>query len=508
MKKHLRLNRIKKNKNLQGACLMEKNEHNRFNSRVDAIVLAAGKSSRFKSATSKLLFPLCGKPLILHLLTSLKELQLQPLLVTGHQEENIRALLDSDSSFSSLKTITQLEQKGTGHATLIALPHINNDFTLIINGDMPLLSSKSLSQFISNHVKSDSDMSIGTAIASDPHSYGRLIKTDISCYIQEEKNCSDEEKLCRTINAGIYIFKTSILKKYINEVEHDIKSGEFFLPDVVNRALNNNGSLQIFQFDFDEIKGINRLSEAHEIQKILRRKIINHWIDQGVWFTQPETVEIDINCNIGSYTKIEAGVIISNNTTIAQHAKIGAYSILDHAQIDSDVQILPHSIIKNSKIEASATVGPFAHIHTTSHLHKSTRIGNFVEVKKSSIGKQSKAKHLSYLGDTTIGSNVNIGAGTITCNYDGFTKHKTIIYDNVSIGAQNALVAPVTIQQGSMTAAGSTITDDVPAESLGIGRARQVNKENYVRLRKQKHREEKELILTETHQTTEKKTDV
>lgn len=472
------------------------NERTQYKNSIDTIVLAAGKASRFNSDKSKLLFQLCGEPLLQQLLRTLQNFFLEPLLVLGHQEELIKAMLDK-----LFRTVTQKEQKGTADAVAIALPLVEKDHVLIINGDMPLISPEILLPFLKKHIDRDADITIATASTTNPKSYGRVIIGKNNSYIQEDKNCSPEEAACNIVNAGIYLFRTSILKKYIQNLKQDDQSGEFFLPDIINAAILDGNNFQTYQMPFDSIKGVNTLQDAHDVQAILQQKIIAQHIQNGVIFRKPETVTIDLGCIIKKNAIIEPGVIIKNRTTIAENSNIGAYSILDAAQINAHVTIFAHSIIKDSTIESYATVGPFAHVHTKSLLKESTRVGNFVEVKKSSLGTLSKAKHLSYLGDTEIGTKVNIGAGTITCNYDGFTKHKTIIHNNVSIGAQNALVAPVTIGQGAMTAAGSTITENIPEESLGIGRARQVNKEGYTRMRKESQQAKKNNVPITSHET-------
>ncbi len=453
---------------------------------LDCIILAAGKSSRFISSRSKLLFPFCGRPLLIHLLTNLKKLLLEPILVLGHQEDQIKAALADDHFFSSLKTVTQHDQQGTAHATAVGFSAVTQEHVLIINGDMPLLSSETLAACVNLHMQSDADITICTAITENPTGYGRLIYDEKRSWIQEEKNCSEQEKKCTTINAGIYIFKTTLLKSALQSMQKDQKSNEYFLPDLINNALSQGASLKTYEADFNEIKGVNTLFEAHEITALLQKKIINHWINAGVFFKKPDSVQIDIDCSLEPGVIIDAGVIIKNNSHIGAQTEIGAHSVLDHAHVGAHINILPHSIIRSSTIASTAVVGPFAHIHSNSHLAEETLIGNFVEIKNSSLLQKSKVKHLSYIGDTLIGKSVNIGAGTITANYDGFQKHQTIIHDHASIGANNVLVAPVVIGEESMTAAGSTITEDVPAHALAIARTKQINKEDYAKMRKEK----------------------
>jgi bifunctional UDP-N-acetylglucosamine pyrophosphorylase/glucosamine-1-phosphate N-acetyltransferase len=453
---------------------------------LDCIILAAGKSSRFISPRSKLLFPLCGRPLLLHLLTNLKKLLLEPILVLGHQEDQIKAALADDHFFSSLKTVTQHDQQGTAHATAMGFSAVTKEHVLIINGDMPLLSAETLGDCINLHMKSDADITICTAKTDTPTGYGRLIHNEKKSWIQEEKNCSEQEKKCTIINAGIYLFKSALLKTALQSMQKDQKSNEYFLPDLINNELAKGASLKTYEADFNEIKGVNNLYEAHEVTALLQKKIINHWINAGVFFKKPDSVQIDIDCSLEPGVIVDAGVIIRNNSHIGTETEIGAYSILNHAHIGAHVHILPHSIIRSSSIATTASVGPFAHIHSKSHLAEETVIGNFVEIKKSSLLQKSKAKHLSYIGDSLIGKSVNIGAGTITANYDGFQKHQTIIHDHASIGANNVLVAPVIIGQESITAAGSTITADVPAHALAIAREKQINKPDYAKMRKEK----------------------
>jgi bifunctional UDP-N-acetylglucosamine pyrophosphorylase/glucosamine-1-phosphate N-acetyltransferase len=454
---------------------------------IDTVILAAGKSTRFKQPLTKLLTPLCGQALIEYQLKTLNTLQLSAHIVIGHQADEIKQKLFNGCSSRNIHFILQKEQCGTGHALLCTLPHLQKEYVLVINGDMPDLSSSLLHEFIIQHVTSSSDVSIGVATTAAPFSYGRVIENGKAINIIEEKNCTEEEKQITNINAGIYLFKRALLETLFKESKIDQKSGELFLPDLVNTASKKELKVSTFIMPFEQIQGINTLEEATLFETRKQKEIIFHWMNNGVTFIKPETIVVDINCTLAPHCIIYPGAIIKNNSHIGEQAIIGPYSIIEQSIIGAWTEVLSHSVIRSSRIGSLAKVGPFAHIHTETQLEEQTLIGNFVEVKKSHIQKKSKAKHLSYIGDALIGKAVNIGAGTITANFDGVQKHKTIIHDEVSIGANNSLVAPVTIEQGAITAAGSTITELVPAYALAIARERQTNKLDYATKKKKLH---------------------
>lgn len=450
--------------------------------KLQAIVLAAGSSSRFKTGRTKLLEKICGQELILYPVKLLEAMNIPPTLVVGHQKEEIKTTIAQNCS-DSIIYATQEEPRGTGDALRCTKHLWYKEHILIMNGDMPLVNQTTIELLYKKHIDSNASLSFVTAYNADPslNGYGRVIQTADQIQIVEARDLQQtqlEQEYCY-INAGIYIATRSFLENHIETIEPKNNAKEFYLTDLVKIASSLHHTITTVSAPFDQIRGINTFQELWAAEQIKRAELINYWMDHGVRFSTPHSVHLDLDVSIGSGTFIASGVHLVRGTRIGKNCRIGEFSSLEDATIDDYAQIQAHTLITQSHIGKRAIIGPFAHVHNNSSIMDEAVIGNFVEVKRSTIGIHSKAKHLTYLGDAIVGNQASIGAGTITCNYNGLTKHTTTIGDRAFVGSNNTLVAPVTIEQNAFTAAGSVITDDVPEDALAISRSRQVNKKNY-----------------------------
>lgn len=446
-------------------------------SSIQAIILAAGRSRRFNTATSKLRSTLCGQEMVLYPLQACEQLAIPQVCVIGHQREEIKQLIQ-DRGFRSATFVEQLSQKGTGHALVCTQPVWCGETLLVMNGDMPLITKTLLQELIAHHAKQQAAVTFATALAPDGGAYGRVVTSPHGYAIIEARDCTEQQLRESHINAGIYLFQRSFLDAHLHQLApHD--SGEYYITDLIALATNNNLRVSTYCVPFDLVRGVNTLEEHAQAESIKRKQIISYWMNHGVQFMLPETVHVDGSVSIGAETSIGAGVIITNDSHIGAGCTIESYSIIQDSTIHDHVTVKSHSVISESEIHQQAVVGPYAHIRNKSTINAHAVVGNFVEVNKTTLGQHSKAKHLTYLGMATIGTHTNIGAGTITCNYDGFAKHDTVIQDNVFIGSNSALIAPVTIGNEAMVAAGSIITENVPSQGFAIARERQVTKLNY-----------------------------
>jgi len=444
---------------------------------VHAVVLAAGKSTRFGTGESKQLVPLCGVPMVMHSIEVLYSLDIATTVVLGHQATDIEEFLQTYKSGRAVSVVYQSEQRGTGDAVQCSENTWMADHVLILYGDMPLITQEIISSLLYRHVTGNFTLTFCTTKLDDPTGYGRVLadKTG-TVLIREDKECGAKEREMCTVNAGIYVVRRDFLSKSLRTLAQSEATGEFYLTDVVADAGNQGKKVGMYEVSADVVRGVNTLEELAVAEQLLYQRIRQRWLHHGVRLIDPPLIHIERNVRIGSGSVIGSGVQLRGNTVIGKRVHIDPYCVLTDAIVEDDAVILSHSVITNSTVAVSAQVGPFVHLRTHAVVSESAQIGNFVEMKNTHMGAYSKAKHLSYLGDATIGKNVNVGAGTITCNYDGCIKHKTVIKDGAMIGANSSLVAPVTVEEQSYVAAGSTITRDVPALSLGIGRARQENK--------------------------------
>lgn len=446
-----------------------------------SIILAAGQGTRMKSKLYKVLHPVCGKPMVQHVVDQVSQLKMEQIVtVVGYGAEKVKEQLDGQTTF-----VLQEEQLGTAHAVLQAKPLLGNKegITLVVCGDTPLIRAETMQALIDLHEKSNAKATILTAFADDPTGYGRIIRNEegLVSRIVEHKDATEDEKKVKEINTGTYCFDNLALFQALEKVSNDNAQGEYYLPDVIEILKSEGEIVAAYQTNqMDETLGVNDRVALAEAEKIMRRRINESLMKEGVTIIDPEHTYIDNDVIIGQDTIIYPGTIIKGKTIIGSECEIGPNSEIHDCKIGDRTKI-KQSVASNSEIGSDVNIGPFAHIRPETSIGNEVKIGNFVELKKSQFGDRSKASHLSYIGDAQVGTDVNIGCGSITVNYDGKNKHLTKIEDGAFIGCNSNLVAPLTIGKGAYVAAGSTITTDVPGEALSIARARQVNKEDYVK---------------------------
>ena len=443
-----------------------------------AIVLAAGRSTRFKTSKSKLLTDICGQAMILYPLKELAHLGLPTTLVLGHQSEPVQKEVEA-ANLPNIDFIIQHEQLGTGHAVACTEGRWDKDQILVLSGDTPLITSELIQRILITHSQTNAAITFYSTFVIDPTGYGRVLSENGKLKIIEEKDCTHDQKNINQVNAGIYVFSRKFLKENIQKIEKSSITGEFYLPELVALAEKQNLTVVSITAPFDSIRGINILEELWAVEQIKRSQLIKHWMANGVRFELAQNIHIDRDVEIGADSFIGTGVILSRGTKIGKNCKINAFTVLENTIVGDDTVIHSHTVLQDSVIGKNCNVGPFARLRDEVLLGNKVTVGNFVEIKNSSLGDGVKAKHLTFLGDAQIGSAVNIGAGTITCNHDGKNKNQTIIEKNAYIGSNSSLIAPVQIGEGAFTAAGSVITKNVGANDLAIGRAQQVNKPGY-----------------------------
>jgi bifunctional UDP-N-acetylglucosamine pyrophosphorylase/glucosamine-1-phosphate N-acetyltransferase len=451
---------------------------------VSVIVLAAGKGTRMNSELPKVLHKVLGKSLLSHALDTLSFSD-NTLVVVGHEAD-----LVIDSLPPSIKNILQKDQLGTGHAVSTVInskvfKKSKSDFTLVVPGDVPGINDGDIELLINKVKTTSSPVGFLTALVEDPFGYGRIVKNNEEIKIVEEKDCSEDEKAINEINSGIYCFKTEFLIENIDNLNTQNAQGEFYLTDLIGIANNQKQDIVIVQVDEDSIKGINSMSQLNEVEDLMQKKLIEGFMEQGVYFQDPTSTYIDADVTISSGTKVLANTHLTGSTSINENCTIGPNAQINDSSIGKNSKVV-NSVVDQSTIHENGNIGPFAHIRPGSELGEGVKVGSFAETKKSKIGKGSKVPHLAYIGDAELGENVNFSAGSITVNYDGKEKHKTDIKDGAFIGSDVMLVAPVTIGEESMIGAGSVITKDVPPKALGIERNNQKNVEGYVDRKKKK----------------------
>jgi bifunctional UDP-N-acetylglucosamine pyrophosphorylase / glucosamine-1-phosphate N-acetyltransferase len=449
---------------------------------ISAIVLAAGMGTRMKSGLVKVMHPLAGPPMIEWPVAAALEAGVGGcVLVVGHQQEKVRGHFAGRDEISFA---VQKEQLGTGHAVACAMPQLAEATrtVLILCGDTPLLSAGTLRGMLQAHRQSGAALSVMTAQLQEPFGYGRIIKGAGGRVlgITEEKDASDGERLIREVNAGVYCAERAFLQGAVAGLGNDNAQGEYYLTDVVRLAAEQGLACLSFPVgDPDEITGVNDRVQLAEAGRVLRGRINRELMLAGVTMSDPQAVYVDRGVRVGRDTVIRPGASLQGATFIGERCDIGQGALIHSCLIADDVVVKAGSVLEGAIVHEEVAIGPMAHLRPGSELSAQVKIGNFVETKKVFMGQGSKASHLTYLGDATIGKNVNIGCGTITCNYDGVNKHQTVIEDEVFVGSDVQLVAPVRVGRNSLIAAGTTVTKDVPADSLALSRVPQVNKEGW-----------------------------
>lgn len=456
-------------------------------SMIAALILAAGKGTRMKSDRIKVLHEVAGRPLVAWPLAAAREAGADELVVVvGHQAEQVRERLSGEPS---LKIALQEEQLGTGHAVACALPELADGSTtvLILCGDTPLLTGATLQRLVAAHRAADAVVTVLTAKLENPYGYGRIIRDAEGRVrrIVEQKDATLEEAAIPEVNSGIYCMDVAFLKAHIGSLGSDNAQNEYYLTDLLAIAVAEHQHCSALEADDPrEIMGVNDRAQLASAGHLLRERINNRLMRDGVTLIDPERTYIDANVTIGHDTEIWPGCVLRGNTVIGCGCLLESNVQVTDCTIGDHVQLKAGSVLAEAVLHHEVTVGPMAHLRPGSVLHDHVKIGNFVETKKAVLGEGSKASHLTYLGDAEIGCDVNIGCGTITCNYDGVNKHKTIIGDRVFVGSDVQLVAPVAVGAGALIAAGTTVTRDVPADALAIARTPQVNKEGWCSRRK------------------------
>ncbi len=441
------------------------------------VILAAGKGTRLKSSLAKVLHRAGGRTLVEHIVRACGPLKgRETVVVVGHQAEQVAAIVEPLEAV----TVLQHPQNGTGHAMLVAKRLLGRaKLAVVLPGDAPLVRTETLKALITAHRNGNAAATILSAVLADPSGYGRVVRkseTAVSAIV-EESQLTDEQRDINEINSAIYCFTLEKLWPALAHVKPNNKHRELYLTDAI-AALSAKGETVLAQVAADsrEVLGCNTRADLADVDRVFREWKRNALMDAGVTIQLPETVLIDPDVAVGEDTIIEPGVHLLGKTKIGARCTIRTGSVLTDAVLGDEVTVEAHCVVAESRLDDGVIIGPFARLRPNNHLKAGARIGNFVELKKSTIGEGAKAMHLSYLGDAKIGTKSNIGAGTITCNYDGFHKYPTSIGNKVFIGSDTALVAPVRVGDGAYIAAGSTITENVPSDGLGIARGRQVNK--------------------------------
>ncbi len=454
--------------------------------------MAAGKGTRLKSKHPKVLHEVGGKPLLAHVIVAAGQVVAPRDIyaIIGHEAERV---CDTVAA-TGVQFVLQAEQRGTGHAIMCARAALQNyDHVLVLSGDAPLISPQTITNMRDFHLAQRAAMTILTARLDDPSGYGRIIRkspaSDEVQAIVEQKQLKKGQEKIHEINSGFYAFATKPLFEHIDELGTANPHGEFYLTDmatILKRAKARVVAVEAV--DAHEILGSNTRAELVSLDRYMRMRKASQLMAAGVTIYYPESCVIDADVDIGADTVIEAFVQLLGKTRIGSDSRVRSYSVIKDSEIGDLAMVRPGTVMDGARVGNGAIIGPYSHLRPGSDIGEGAHVGNFVETKKIKLGKNSKANHLTYLGDAEIGSDVNVGAGTITCNYDGVHKHKTVIEDGVFVGSDATLVAPVKVGKGAYIAAASCITEDVPADSLALGRARQTLKEGWAREKREKIR--------------------
>jgi len=449
-----------------------------MNENLEVIILAAGLGTRMKSSTIKILHRAAGRPIVDYVIDLASDLSAKPpVMVIGYQRDAVQKAVGNRARFA-----VQDQQLGTGHAVLQAAPIIENEGSvrgrrvLILSGDVPLTRPETLRSLLDEHERSGNALTLLTMLPADPATYGRIVRDETGAVVRivEVKDATEEQKKIGEVNAGIYVFDGEHLFDNLRNLSPENAQKEYYLTDlleVVRRAGHRVGA--VVAGDPAEALGVNSRSELAQVEYEIQRRVVEKLMRDGVTFRNPATVVIDSSVTIGADTVVYPFVTLEGNTRIGEGCVVDPGVHLVDVTVGDDVHLKTGTVAEDCVIEAEATVGPYAHLRAGTHLGRHVKVGNFVETKKAVFGANAKASHLSYIGDAEIGADVNIGAGTITCNYDGVNKHKTVLEDGVFIGSDSQLVAPIRVGRGAYVGAGSTITKDVPPDALALSRTPQ-----------------------------------
>ncbi|MDH5299746.1 MAG: bifunctional UDP-N-acetylglucosamine diphosphorylase/glucosamine-1-phosphate N-acetyltransferase GlmU [Gammaproteobacteria bacterium] len=451
------------------------------------VILAAGKGTRMRSALPKVLHKLADKPLVQHVIDTAKALNPAKIVVVyGHGGEIVPSTIND----ASIQWVEQKEQLGTGHAVAQAVNALPKaDKILVLYGDVPLVQQATLQALTAALANKEVGVSLLTAVLADATGYGRIVRdaNHEVVRIVEQKDASEVELQISEVNTGILAASYADLKTWLGRLGNNNAQGEYYLTDVIGMSVADGKRVEasIIRREW-EMAGVNNKKQLAELERQHQRNIAEQLMEQGVTLMDPARIDVRGKLTTGRDVLIDVNNVFIGDVVLGENVQIGPNCTIKNCRIGDDVHIYPNSVLENSVIEANCDIGPFARIRPDSVLKSGAKVGNFVEVKKSTIGHDSKVNHLSYIGDTTMGDNVNIGAGTITCNYDGANKYQTIIEDDVFVGSDTQLVAPVTLAKGTTIGAGSTITKDTPAGKLTLSRSKQMSLDNWQRPVKKK----------------------
>jgi bifunctional UDP-N-acetylglucosamine pyrophosphorylase/glucosamine-1-phosphate N-acetyltransferase len=451
---------------------------------VSVVVLAAGQGKRMHSDLPKVLQPLAGRPLLAHVLAAARRLRPAAIhVVYGHGGDRVRAAFPDED----LRWALQAEQLGTGHAVRQALPDIPDDhLVLVLCGDVPMVGAATLER-LTSAAKDGGGLALLTAVVPDPTGYGRVLRDGSGAVerIVEHKDASDAERQVQEINTGLMALPAGPLKKFLGAITNDNSQGEYYLTDVIGLAFQHGIPVAgVVVDDPAEVLGINDRAQLATAERALQRALADGLMSKGVTLADPARIDIRGELVCGRDVFIDVGAVFKGKVTLGDRVHVGPYAVLEDATLGADCVVHPYSVLQGAAAGDDCELGPFARLRPGTKLAGHVKVGNFVEVKNSVVADASKINHLSYVGDSSVGAHVNVGAGTITCNYDGANKHRTIIGDNAFIGSGVELVAPVEVGAGATIGAGSTITKDAPAEQLTIARARQTSIEGWKRPKK------------------------
>lgn len=453
------------------------------NQELSVVILAAGKGTRMYSDLPKVLHPLAGKPMVQHVIDAVTPLGAAQIhLVYGYGGELLRQRLQDGSETQPLNWVLQAEQRGTGHAVQQALPYLSDDQdVLILYADGPMITTATLERLLA--ARPQGGIGLLTVTLDQPEGYGRIVRDNGRVRgIVEQKDASQAEQQIREVNTGIMVANGADLKRWLGKITPNNAQGELYLTDVIGLAADEGQAIETVQpARLSEVEGVNNRLQLARLERLYQQQQAEQLLLAGVMLSDPARFDLRGELTHGRDVRIDINVILEGRISLGNRVTLGAGCVLKDVVIGDDVVISPYSVLENARIDAECTVGPFARLRPGAELEQGAHVGNFVEMKKARLGKGSKAGHLSYLGDADIGAGVNIGAGTITCNYDGANKHQTVIGDDVFVGSDSQLVAPVTIGAGATIGAGTTVTRDVAANEMVISRIRQFPIANWQR---------------------------